>query len=351
MISMRTRISGPIVALTLTALTSMVLLSACGTTAGGGGGTYVATDATGGNDSGSTGGGTTTGDSTRNTATIATKDPSGTTQEVKADKPAAKGDADTKSLGAANADKLLQLYIADANGTLITAFIDTEKHPLPAKGIPVGEVSTEVYVTYAGAGAVLTSKAGGSIDIDACPTKGGEPVVGRFNGVVVVNVAPIGPTQLTLDGPFNLVYWGGAGVIACTPPTTNTGGGKVEMGSLGKPAGASCDANPCDGGSNTTRGCCPYVPCIEPCVLKCATEAQSCFLGCGFDFECPTACQGKAVACNLACETSCNVSATCKDALGKLNSCEEAQDAVCGEANDPDTCTFDACCPQWKAAF
>ncbi|MCB9739651.1 MAG: hypothetical protein H6747_10310 [Deltaproteobacteria bacterium] len=333
------------------------LAAGCGTTTGGGGGVYAGgSDASsdGSTGGGGGGGGSSTGDATKNSATITAKDESGSSTQVKAEKSADKGDAENKILGASNADKMLQLFVTDATGTIVTAFIDTEKHPLPKKGIPVGEPNGEAWVTYAGAGAVLNSKAGGSIDIDVCPTKAGEPVVGAFKGVVLANEAPLGPKQLTLDGPFNLVYWGGAGQVACTPPTTGGGGGgggSVEMGSLGKPSGASCDANPCDGGSNTSRNCCPYVPCLEPCMTKCVTDAQSCFMGCGFDFECPQGCQAKAVACMGACMTSCNVDATCKGALEKLNTCEAGQEEVCAEASDPDVCTFDKCCSEWKAAF
>jgi hypothetical protein len=335
----------------LTLLAIALAAPAC-TTSTGGGGTYAATTDAGAGADGSAGGGS-GGDSTKNKATIAAKDDDGATTEVKADKPADKGDAEAKSLGATNADKMLQLYIADASGTLITAFIDTEKHALPAKGIAVGEVNSDVFVTYAGAGAILNSKAGGSIDIDVCPTKAGEPVTGRFSAVVVVNEGPVGPAKLTLDGPFNLVYFGGAGAIACTPPASGGGGGggKVDVGTLGKPAGASCDANPCDGGNNSTRNCCPYVPCVEPCLVKCANEAQTCFTGCGFDFDCPVGCQSKFVACSDACADSCNVDATCKAALGKLNQCEEANDAVCSDSEDAEVCSFDKCCAEWKAAF
>ncbi len=86
-------------------------------------------------------------------------------------------------------------------------------------------------------------------------------------------------------------------------------------------------------------------------MVNCVNAAQSCFMGCGFDMNCPTTCQAEAVACMNSCMTSCNVSATCKDALGKLNACEEQNDAVCGEVEDYDACSFDKCCTEWKGAF
>ncbi len=333
------------------------LLSACvgGTASGGGGG--VASDGsaaqdTTGDGGGGGGGGGGKGDATKNTASVQAKDPDGAATKVEAAEPADPNK--TKVFGAANADKILQLYIADAAGVTIVATIDTAVHALPKKGIPVTEQGGAAWVVYTNQGAVLITKAKGTIDIDGCPTKSGEVVHGAFKGVEVVNpVAGLPPATLTLDGPFNLVYQGGSGAIACTPPTTGGGGGTTDLGSFGKPKGATCDANPCDGGSNKTRNCCPYVPCMEPCFSKCAFDVQVCAAACGGDFSCFTGCQAKIVTCVNGCLTSCNVSQPCKTAIAALQSCEEQQAETCdtGSEEGDDACSFDACCGQWKSAF
>ncbi len=329
----------------------LISTTACGSSAGGGGGVYVAADGSSqGNDT-TSGGGSTTGDATKNTASIQVKTEGGDTTKIDQSKPATADDA--KVFGATNADKLLSLYIVDGAGSSLVVTIDTAVHALPKKGIPLGDISTSAYMVYTSTSGAWTTKGTGTIDIDACPTKAAEPVVGSFHGVVAVSDLPGSIPSKTFDGPFNLVYWGGAGAIACTPPSTGGTTGPSDMGSFGKPTGSSCNANPCDGGSNTTRNCCPYVPCLEPCFAKCVLDAQSCFLGCGFDMECPAGCMAKVTTCMDGCMTTCKVSATCRSALEALNTCEMKAAETCdtgSEAGD-DACAFDACCAENKAAF
>lgn len=329
-----------------------MLMAACGSSSGGGG-AYVASDASGSGDS--TGGSDTTsssnGDSTKNTASIQVKTDGGDTTKIDRSKPATADDA--KVFGATNADKLLSLYFVDATGSTLVVTIDTAVHALPKKGIPMGEVNSSAFMVWTSTTGVWSSKSVGTIDIDVCPTKSAEPVVGAFHGVVAVSDLPGSIPNKTFDGPFNLVYWGGAGALSCSPPSTGGTTGPSDMGTFGKPAASTCNANPCDGGSNTSRNCCPYVPCLEPCFTKCALDAQSCFVGCGFDMQCPSTCMAKVTTCFDGCMTSCKVSDTCRSALQALNTCDQKAAETCdtgSEAGD-DACAFDACCAENKAAF
>lgn len=345
------------------ALLSIALLTACAspsnnnTYAGGGGGGGGGTDAASGADGGggSDAGGSTAGDNTKNTASVNAKDEAGKTTEVKNDKAATKSDASGKVLGASNAGDVLTLFVTDGSGsgTVLVVHIDSKKHPLPAKGIPVGEPATDVYVTYTSAGGVYNSKSTGTIDIDVCPEKDGVAVVGKFNGVVVHNVSPVGNKTVTLDGTFNLVYFGGAGALTCKKKETGGGGGKVDLGSFGKPAASTCDANPCDGGTNDSRTCCPYVPCLNTCFTACVKKVQGCVMGCGMDMSCPQKCMAEVFVCQAKCPVTCEVSAVCSSAIEKLNKCEAANASACqGEDEDKSkACLFDKCCAEMKAAF
>ena len=337
----------------ISALLALGLLAGCSTApsnyvGGGAAGTDAGagTDATAGADSGAA-----SGDNTKNSAAVAAKDDTGKTTQVDNNKPATKADAEGKVLGAASAGDMLTLFITDASGTVLVVYIDSKKHPLPAKAIPVGEPATDVYVTYTSAGAVYNSKATGTIDIDVCPEADGVAVVGKFNGVVVHNVAPIGAKTVTLTGAFNLVYYGGAGKLTCKKKEET--GGKVELGKFTKPAAATCEVNPCDGGTNTSRNCCPYVPCISTCWTKCVNNVQGCVMGCGIDMTCPQKCVAEVYACQSKCLVTCEVSATCATAMEKLNKCEEANSEACQGDDEAkaDACVFDKCCAETKAAF
>ncbi len=345
---------------TLTLVATLALFaSACSTASGTGGGVVDASGSDGSAGGADTGSGSTTGDNTRNKASVTAKDDAGATTQVDNDKPAAKGDADQKILGAAGSGPVLSLFVSDAKGNVIFVSIDTKKHPLPATGIPVGEPNSDAWVTYTSGGAVLNSKDTGTIDVDTCPKKDGVAVVGKLNGVVVLNEAPIGPKSVTLTGTFNLVYFGGAGALECKPEGgsssggSSSGGGTVDTGPFKKPAASSCDANPCDGGTNSKRNCCPWVPCLSSCWNDCVTKAQTCFQSCGFDFECPQKCTAEVFVCQAKCPVTCEVGAACSDAIGKLNKCEETHANACTneDSEKQDACVFDKCCAEVKAAF
>ncbi|MCO4760682.1 MAG: hypothetical protein KC502_04215 [Myxococcales bacterium] len=337
----------------LSAVLVFALSTACGSNnASGNGGYATASDASSGAD-GTAGTGGQTGDDSTNKVSVAAKDDSGKSTDVSSSKPAAKGDADKKILGASSAAEMLNLFITDDKGTVLTVYIDTKAHPLPKKGIPVGEPNGKAWVTLATGGGVFNSKSTGTIDIDTCPEKQGVAIVGKFNGVVVHNEAPVGAKTQTLDGTFNLVYYGGAGALTCKPKETGGGGEKVDMGAFGKPKSATCDANPCDGGANSTRNCCPYVPCLSSCWQKCVGAVQACVMGCGVDFSCPQKCTMEVFACQAKCPVTCEVSGTCSAAIEKLNKCEQNNAPACGNEDQEkaDACTFDKCCAEAKAAF
>lgn len=351
------------------ALALALLSAACGTstvTSSGGG---VAADG-GGSDSA----GGSAGDSSKNKATIGTTSDSGAKSTVSVDKAATKEDTQAASnkLGATSADKQLILWMTsvEADGTkVLEVHIDTDKYPLPASAIPAGDMNSGAWVQYTVAGAAATgaysSKGTGTIDISTCPTANGVAVVGKLSGVKVESDATaVGPKSFTLDGPFNLVYFGGVGALACkapepTPDAGSTDGGAVNVGQFKPPAGSTCDANPCDGGSNTTRGCCPYVPCMGDCIGKCATGLNTCVTNCatGNPMEiqgCMTSCIGDYFKCHKSCLTSCNVSGACNAAYGKLVDCEEKNAATCMQEEDEaaqDKCMAEKCCAELKAAF
>ena len=351
------------------ALAVALLSAACGTSSTGTGGTAVAADTTSGADT-STG----TGDSAKNKATIGTTSDSGTKSTVSVEKAATKEDAQaaTNKLGATSADKQLILWMTaiEADGTkVLEVHIDTDKFPLPANGIPAGDMNSGAWVQYTVAGAAATgaysSKGTGTIDISTCPTANGVAVVGKLNGVKVESDATaMGPKSFTLEGPFNLVYFGGVGALACKAPEPkpdagSTDGGSVNVGPFTPPAGSTCDANPCDGGSNTTRNCCPYVPCMGDCITNCATTLNTCVTNCamGNPMEmqgCMTGCIGDYFKCHKSCLTSCNVSGTCNSAYTKYADCEEKNAATCMQEEDEaaqEKCMAEKCCAELKAAF
>lgn len=336
-----------------------------------------ASSSSGSGSSSSSGG--TTGDNTKNTASVKSTDDSGKKEDVKVDAAAKKEDvagASAAQNGASNAEKELILYVTEGSktaGKVLTVHIDTAKHQLPKKGIKLGAALSDAWVSYAISSATAVgsyeSDGTGTIDIDTCPDKEGLAVVGALHGVKVLGKAvATGPAHFMLDGPFNLVYFGGAGALNCKPPETSSSsgstsggsssGGSVELTAFKKPAKATCDANPCDGGSNTSRNCCPYMPCIEKEYTACGQAALPCFFGCTnpADATCPTTCQTKMFACFAAAPEKCDVSAACNAAFGPLMKCQETNSAQCktiseGDDDAADACLFDKCCTEMKAAF
>ncbi|MBM4345775.1 MAG: hypothetical protein FJ100_20575 [Deltaproteobacteria bacterium] len=325
---------------------------------GTGTGTGTGADATGGTDTAGGGG----GDNTKNTAQVSGTGDGGQKTEVKVDKPAAKNDATAQSNknGAMNAGKILNLYMSDTGdggSEVLSVIIDTEKVGIPGTGIGVGKSGDSVYVTFvvatAGGGASYTSTGKGTIDITTCPGKDGQAVVGKFNGVEVAAEAVVGnlAKSITFNGPFNLVYWGGAGELQCKkvdpPPadagSTDTGGGST---------GGSCKSDDfCDKGQNKTRNCCPHIECIVNCNIECASGSMGCAMSCGGDPSCAEKCAKDSYICANKCFASCNVNATCLAASKKLdacmvkNGCDKLSDAA------QDACTESKCCAEMKAVF
>lgn len=359
----------------LSAILALAAASACvgggsgGSGGGSGTGTGTGTDSAGsgsGSDTAGSGG----GNNTKNTAAISSTGDNGTKTDVKVDKPASKDDATAKqnANGAINAGKILNLLVtaagADGNSQVLSIYIDTSKVDVPGSGIAVGKNGDAVYATYVIAGpggnGTYSSTGKGTIDITTCPDKSGVAVVGKLNGVELGGDAVVGgPKSVTLNGAFNLVYFGGAGELTCKAPASTGGGadasgGSVNVGSL-KPSGGTCNADPCDGGKNTSRNCCPYVPCMEPCLKKCFDDVSACIQGCAADpmnmQACATGCFGKVATCESACLTSCNVSATCKTAAEAYFKCTDGAQNTCASTGGDKSCVTDKCCTELKAAF
>ena len=346
-------------------MSSMLVLglaaTACAATSTGGtGGTSTAGDT-------ST---TTNGDNSTNKASVSTTSDSGAKASVDVDKPASKADTEASSnkVGAMNAGSQLVLWMAsigsDGSTKVIEVHVNTDKYPLPATGIPAGEANSDAWVVYTvasvGASGIYTSKGTGTIDITSCPAKSGQAVTGKFNGVLADGGAAVamGPKTFTLDGSFNLVYFGTDGSVQCKPAevTKDTGSGSVNVGSLKPPAGSTCDANPCDGGSNTTRNCCPYVPCMEPCMMACTNTMNTCVQGCMSADPmsigaCMMNCATAVVTCDKACLTSCKVSASCNTAATAYYDCENNNMDACSEAENQSKCVMEKCCAELKTAF
>lgn len=306
-----------------------------------------------------------TGDKTTNTGSVSAKGSDGSSTSVSANAPATKdsasGTGGGKQLGAMATDKILTLYISDAN-SLITITIDTEKHPLPAKGIPAGDFSSGASVTYLGtAGNFGSDGSGGTIDVSNCPSDANNTVtVGTLNGVVVKNntpgVPPGAPDKLTLDGTFNLVYYGGYGQLKCTAPAkTETDAGSTGGSDTTSGGGGTCGYTVC---ADSNKNCCPFMPCLLPCEQKCATDFTTCSQGCmanPMDPSCGQNCVTDAAKCDDACVKSCKVSDSCKTAYTAAAACQKkADDTSCGAISDEQaktTCEIDACCAEVKAAF
>ncbi len=330
------------------ALVGGLCIAACGSSTGagsnGGGGSTADTSSNSGNQ-----------DNTNNKASIQTKSDTGQAGQVSASAAASAAAAQQtsgKQFGAMNAGKILNLFITDASGSFITVVIDTDKNPLPKSGIAIGEPNSGAWVTYAYQGMVYNSKDKGTLDITACPTQSGVAADGVLHDVVVNAVAPMAgmAASYTLNGTFNLVYFGGAGEIACTPPATNTGS---DAGSS-TGGGASCNFGDCDNGTNTTRNCCPYVPCLSKCFTDCTSAVQGCVMGCATamppDPSCATKCVSDVITCEAACGPSCKVSDACGAKLTALDDCYKTSADSCQNSQDAH-CQDNACCAQSKAAF
>ncbi len=329
----------------LTLAVAILAVPACGSSTNSGGG------------SGATG--TTNGDKATNSGSVTAKSADGSSTSVSANAPAsqssAAGSGGAKQLGAMATDKILVLYISDAT-SLITITVDTDKNPLPASGIKVGDASSGAFVTYTGtAGAFTSDGSAGTLDITSCPADANNTVtVGKLNGVVVTGASATGGAgSITLDGTFNLVYFGGYGTLKCTAPATSSGSdaGTTDVAST---AGGTCGYQIC---GDTTKNCCPYMPCLQPCFLKCSMDLNTCITGCmsnPTDMNCPLNCSSAADTCMTACLGSCKVSDSCKTAAQAFNTCAGSADqAACAnkQDNDKTTCEVDQCCTQAKAAF
>lgn len=341
-------------------------IAACGSSTPNTGTGVVPADSSGGGaDSGQA-----AGDSTKNKADVKVAVAGGAAVEIKGEKAASKDDATAKTWGATNADAVVNMFITEAGGTeskVITIFVDSAKHPLPATGIPVGAINSDAWVTYTVASPALTgtfsSKDKGTIDVSPCPAEG-KALVGTLKGVVLYNETPVGPATVTLDGTFNLVFFGGAGAVKCAevPKETDAGstakdsGGAANDHPFNPPKGSTCDANVCDGGSNTTRMCCPFGKCIGDCHLACADDVEKCTTACdATDFGCTMGCVGTMVSCIEGCPDKCGATADCKAKIADIGTCQETNSEKC-DADDmteeqSDICFADACCAELKAAF
>ncbi len=259
-----------------------------------------------------------------------------------------------------NAGKILNLYMTDTGDSgseVLSVIIDTEKVGIPGTGIGVGKTGDSVYVTFVVAGAAgsasYSSTGKGTIDITSCPAKEGQAVVGKFNGVEVAAEAVVGSLAktITFNGPFNLVYWGGAGELQCKQVTTPPAdAGSTDTGSTA--AGGSCKFDEfCDKFQNKTRNCCPHAECLVQCFQECSAEIMQCAMTCAGDAACSEKCVQKASTCNMGCYKKCNVSAQCQALATKANECETKNgcDKLSGDAGDQ--CMQSKCCSEVKAMF
>lgn len=328
-------------------------------------GAGVSTDAAGDAGSGTAGSGGSGGSPTQHSASVTAQADNGSSQQVSVSQPAQQADveASVNKVGAVSVGSQLVLWMADvgADGSakVLEIHIDTAKNPLPASNIAVGKVDADVWVSYtvsgpSGAGIYLSSGKG-TIDVTTCPSKGGTAAVGKLNSVVVsAEGGAVGPSSVTLNGTFSLAFFGQDGDLTCKPSQTG-GGGSVDTGGLKPSAASTCNADPCDGGSNTTRNCCPYVPCMSPCIATCADTVNGCVQGCMADpfnaMACVQQCFKQLVTCETACLDKCNVSASCKVAANAYFGCQDKNADACMQAEDSDACIDDKCCGELKAAF
>lgn len=314
-----------------------------------------------------TSGGQQTGDNTKNKATISTKDDTGKTGEVKNEQAAKQEDATKQqgAFGATNAGSELTLSIVGADGasSVIVAHVKTDKYPLPGT-IPMGAALSDAWVNYVIASPTATgsyeSKGQGTLEISSCPTKAGEVVVGTFKDVVVEasgTPVPGSPKSFTLNGTFNLVYFGGAGALTCKAPEPKpdvTSGGDTASTSGDYKKGTTCAFTMCDGNPNEKRNCCKYFPCMNPCMFKCSQEMETCAKACPpGDMGCPFECVGKVSTCMDACFSTCGVDQQCKNAIQAVSQCESEKGGPCEGLKDDaqESCLVDQCCTEYKAAF
>ncbi len=328
----------------LTLAAALLTAPACGSSTGGG--------STGTVDAGPTG--STTGDKSTNSGAVTAKGSDGKSTSVNASAAASSGSTSgTQKLGAMATDKILTLYISDAS-SLITITIDTDKNPLPATGIKAGDASSGAFVTYVGtAGSFTSDGSAGTIDVSNCPSDANNTVtVGKLDGVVVSGVAATGQASLTLDGTFNLVYFGGYGNLKCTAPVVATA--DASSTDVGSTAGGTCGYQVC---ADNSKNCCPYLPCLTQCQLDCANTANNCTIACASnpaDMNCPMKCATDASTCFDGCFGKCNVTDSCKTVGNAFFTCSnKADQASCAGKTDNDklSCEVDACCAEAKAAF
>lgn len=94
-----------------------------------------------------------------------------------------------------------------------------------------------------------------------------------------------------------------------------------------------CKVDTCDG------VCCPYLPCMDQCQMKCYTEI--CQDPMNFQ-EC--------ISCLSKCYDTCNVSNDCKGCLDVLDTCAEKNDCDFGPPSENE-CIGQHCCLEYKACF
>jgi hypothetical protein len=250
------------------------------------------------------------------------------------------------TFGAAISGPILNIWITSAQGTLLSAVIDTSTYNLPGSATMGAPTVDDSFVTVidAMAGTNRTST-GGAIVVDQCPKTVGEAFTGKFNNVAMVD--EISGATSTLTGTFNLKIIAKSGDLVCkVTPTpgpdagpTDDAGPTVDIGGGGTYPGAgqaSCSNPTCDG------PCCPYLPCLATCTFAC--ETGTCVQN-PMDFmACAT--------CLNDCVTSCNVSQPCITAAQAVNECESTN--ACNEAatdEAADACLAANCCSQLQAAY
>jgi hypothetical protein len=179
--------------------------------------------------------------------------------------------------------------------------------------------------------------------------------------VLDAEATTMGDKSYTLNGTFNLVYFGGAGALKCQVKqpepdagSTETTGGKVEVQGFKKPAGSTCGYDPCDGGTNTSKNCCPYAGCWNSKSIACAEAVMPCAMQCMADQACQEKCVENLTKCLDDGWAACGATASCKTAFGALMTCEKNNKTTCDALDTDeaqDACYFDKCCNEIKAAF
>ncbi len=240
--------------------------------------------------------------------------------------------ASKESSGAAIAGSAIEIYLVSGQ-TLITATVETTEDNLAPGSFSISPPPAGSYVTFLDPvnGSILDS-VDGTINIDSCPKRVGDKVVGRFAGVTLKS--DIGNATKTLDGTFDLQVFAKAGDLFCRPPETTDPVRETQEDPGNTASGGTCAWDQClnDG------LCCPYRSCMTRCEESCI-----------FDPTClqdPLAC----AQCANACLDSCGVSSDCRQALGNLTSCD-AQYGCSDREGQEEACMLDKCCNELQVAF